>query len=225
MPRSSCWAMPRPRTCRSAHAVAHVLEMQGRRSEGIQWLTKLAPNWEGSHNLQHHLWWHCALIKLEYGDHAGALELYDTRFRNLAKILIAKAVRNHLGPPTEIEDAVLINTHVVRVEVRPDQLVIELAGTGPAKSRRTQKHRNVIEVPWRKTPSTRRREVLVPESGPLKEARPIRSESRALLVALLADRTHDRSPVQYRKHRRPRGLQRPKNQQDNLACLSRARSR
>jgi tetratricopeptide (TPR) repeat protein len=68
----------------AAHAVAHVMEMQGRRSEGIQWLTMLAPKWEGSHNLQHHLWWHCALFKLEQGDHAAVLELYDTRFRNLA---------------------------------------------------------------------------------------------------------------------------------------------
>jgi len=68
----------------AAHAIAHVMESQGRRSEGIQWLTTLAPNWEGSHNLQHHLWWHCALFALEHGDSAGALALYDTRFRNLA---------------------------------------------------------------------------------------------------------------------------------------------
>ncbi len=68
----------------AAHAVAHVMESQGRRTEGIEWLTDLAPNWEGSHNLQHHLWWHCALFKLEYGDHGAVLELYDTRFRNLA---------------------------------------------------------------------------------------------------------------------------------------------
>ena len=68
----------------AAHAVAHIMEMQGRRSEGIEWITLLAPNWEGSHNLQHHLWWHCALFKLEQGDHDAALELYDTRFRNLA---------------------------------------------------------------------------------------------------------------------------------------------
>lgn len=60
------------------------MEMQGRRREGITWLTTLAPNWEGSHNLQHHLWWHVALFTLEYGDHAAVLELYDTRFRNLA---------------------------------------------------------------------------------------------------------------------------------------------
>jgi len=59
------------------------MEMQGRRSEGIQWLTTLAPYWEGSNNLQHHLWWHCALFKLEQGDHPAVLELYDTRFRNL----------------------------------------------------------------------------------------------------------------------------------------------
>jgi hypothetical protein len=68
----------------AAHAIAHVMESQGRRSEGIKWITALAPNWEGSHNLQHHLWWHCALFTLEHGDHAAALELYDTRFRDLA---------------------------------------------------------------------------------------------------------------------------------------------
>ncbi len=75
----------------AAHAVAHVMEMQGRRSEGIAWLTTLAPNWEGSHNLQHHLWWHAALFKLEYGDHAAVLELYDTRYRNLAAPLTVAA--------------------------------------------------------------------------------------------------------------------------------------
>ena len=75
----------------AAHAVAHVMEMQGRRSEGIEWLTTLAPRWEGSHNLQHHLWWHCALFILESGDHAAVLDLYDTRFRNLAAPLTLAA--------------------------------------------------------------------------------------------------------------------------------------
>lgn len=75
----------------AAHAVAHVMEMQGRRSEGIEWLTTLAPKWEGSHNLQHHLWWHLALFELEQGDHAGVLELYDTRFRDLAAPLTVAA--------------------------------------------------------------------------------------------------------------------------------------
>jgi site-specific DNA recombinase len=72
--------------------------------------------------------------------------------------LIANAVRNHLRQPTEIDDTDLINTHVVRVEVQPNQLVIELTGIGSAKSNQTQKHRHLIEVPWRKTPSTWGRE-------------------------------------------------------------------
>ena len=67
----------------AAHAVAHVLEMQGRRREGIDWLTGLAPHWEGANNLVHHLWWHCALFHLEQGRFDTVLELYDTRFRNL----------------------------------------------------------------------------------------------------------------------------------------------
>jgi len=45
---------------------------------------------------------------------------------------------------------------------------------------------NVIEVQWHKTPSTRRREVLAPESGPAQDIRPIRSENRATLVASIA---------------------------------------
>jgi tetratricopeptide (TPR) repeat protein len=75
----------------AAHAVAHVMEMQGRRSEGMAWLEALAPHWEGSHNLQHHLWWHCALFHLEQGDYDGVLALYDMRFRNLAAPLTVAA--------------------------------------------------------------------------------------------------------------------------------------
>jgi tetratricopeptide (TPR) repeat protein len=48
-----------------AHAIAHVLEMQGRRSEGIDWLKRLEPNWEGANNLKHHLFWHRALFHIE----------------------------------------------------------------------------------------------------------------------------------------------------------------
>jgi site-specific DNA recombinase len=100
--------------------------------------------------------------------------------------LVIKAVRDHLNEneSSEIADALLIQTHVVRVEVRSDQLVIELAKTKGA-DRKRRRSRNVIEVPWRKTPSTRRREILAPESASPQNARPIRSESRALLVAAI----------------------------------------
>jgi hypothetical protein len=72
----------------AAHAVAHIMEMQGRRGEGIAWLSGLAPNWEGGNNLQHHLWWHCALFHLERGDTGRVLALYDQRFRNLESPLV-----------------------------------------------------------------------------------------------------------------------------------------
>jgi hypothetical protein len=73
----------------AAHGVAHVLEMQGRREEGIAWLHGLGGNWEGASNLRHHLWWHAALFHLERGDTDRVLALYDAEVRNLASPLTA----------------------------------------------------------------------------------------------------------------------------------------
>jgi tetratricopeptide (TPR) repeat protein len=71
------------------HAVAHVLEMQGRREEGIGWLAGLERHWEGKNNFVHHLWWHRAMFHLELRETDAVLELYDKRFRNLASPLLA----------------------------------------------------------------------------------------------------------------------------------------
>ncbi|MCO6418116.1 tetratricopeptide repeat protein [Siccirubricoccus sp. KC 17139] len=67
----------------AAHAVAHVLEMQGRRGEGIAWVASLEKHWDGGNNLMHHLWWHRAMYHMERWEHAQVLALYDTGFRNL----------------------------------------------------------------------------------------------------------------------------------------------
>lgn len=67
----------------AVHAVAHVLEMQGRRAEGIAWIDKLAASIEGGNSLRHHLSWHQALHHLECGDWAAALRLYDRGIRDL----------------------------------------------------------------------------------------------------------------------------------------------
>ena len=100
--------------------------------------------------------------------------------------LVIKAVRNHLNDATDIADTLLIQNHVARVEVQSDQLVIDLSDGIRVGSKRKRKSRNVIEVPWHKTPSTRRREILVPQSERNQNIRPIRSENRALLVASIA---------------------------------------
>lgn len=68
----------------AAHAVAHILEMQGRCGEGIDWLAALEPHWVGGNNLKHHLWWHRGLYHFERGEFDTVLELYDRNFRNLA---------------------------------------------------------------------------------------------------------------------------------------------
>jgi site-specific DNA recombinase len=100
------------------------------------------------------------------------------------EVLIAESVRGPLNASTEIEAAVLIQTHVARVEIQLDQLVIELVAKGAGRKRK--QGRNVIQVPWRKTPPTRRREILIPDTPQPENARPIRSENRALLVASIA---------------------------------------
>ncbi|MBS0221144.1 MAG: tetratricopeptide repeat protein [Proteobacteria bacterium] len=70
-----------------AHAVAHIMEMQGRRGEGIDWLRKLEPNWEGANNLKHHLYWHRAMFHMERREFDEVRSLYDRGFRDLASPL------------------------------------------------------------------------------------------------------------------------------------------
>ena len=63
------------------HAVAHVMEMQGRQAEGIAWLSGLEPHWTQVQNFRFHLWWHRALFHLELGDCDAVLDLYDRGVR------------------------------------------------------------------------------------------------------------------------------------------------
>lgn len=72
----------------AAHGVAHVLEMTGRRREGIAWIEALQPRWDAKNNLKHHLWWHRAMYHLELGDFDAVLDLYDAGFRDLASPLV-----------------------------------------------------------------------------------------------------------------------------------------
>jgi len=69
------------------HALAHVMEMQGRTVEGIAFLNQMEPHWQGANNLAHHLWWHRALYHYERREFEAVLDLYDRRFRNLASPL------------------------------------------------------------------------------------------------------------------------------------------
>lgn len=65
----------------AAHAVAHVMEMQGRPREGVDWITGLADYWGMCNNFAYHVWWHRALFWFEQGEFDTVLDLYDREVR------------------------------------------------------------------------------------------------------------------------------------------------
>ncbi len=71
-----------------AHAVAHVLLMQGRFDEGVSWLQGLQNNWQDSNQMKFHIWWHQCLFHLERGEHDAILDCYDKWIRNRDEPLV-----------------------------------------------------------------------------------------------------------------------------------------
>lgn len=63
------------------HAVAHVMEMEGRHDAGIEWMTSRTEDWATDNFFSVHNWWHLALYYLDLGDADAALRLYDERIR------------------------------------------------------------------------------------------------------------------------------------------------
>jgi hypothetical protein len=84
-----------------------------------------------------------------------------------------------------LRDRDIVNAHIARVEVQPEQLLIQLAQGQRAKGK-GRKADGIIHVSWQKTPSKRPREILLPAAIQPQHARPIRSETRATLVASIA---------------------------------------
>ena len=112
--------------------------------------------------------------------------------------LVGQAVREHLKDLVS-PDGDLIRAHVVRVDVQEEHLMIELRvpkqgqasgsenGTLPNRDTcQLEEDRIVLRVPWKKSPSKRRREIIVPKSTAPQDVRPIRAETRATLVASIA---------------------------------------
>jgi tetratricopeptide (TPR) repeat protein len=65
----------------AVHAVAHVMEMQGRARDGIEWLIAREADWAPDNAFAYHNWWHLALYHLDLCDVQPVLELYDRRIR------------------------------------------------------------------------------------------------------------------------------------------------
>jgi tetratricopeptide (TPR) repeat protein len=70
------------------HAVAHVLEMQGRSGEGIDWYEAREADWAEASFFAVHNAWHLALYHLERDDHPAALAVYDRLLRPHRRSLV-----------------------------------------------------------------------------------------------------------------------------------------
>jgi hypothetical protein len=107
--------------------------------------------------------------------------------------LIVSALRKrHAGQANEVEaqgsrspsDQDLISTHIARVDVNPDHLAVQLSGKPDQQG---GKRDHIMVIPWRKPPSKRPREIILPAGGlSHRDSRPIRSETRVRLVTAIA---------------------------------------
>jgi len=60
------------------HAVAHVLEIEGRIGEGVAWMEVLSDTWAGCNSFMlGHNWWHIALFNLDFGDARRVRQIHD----------------------------------------------------------------------------------------------------------------------------------------------------
>lgn len=113
----------------AAHGVAHVLEMTGRRLEGIDWVETLQSRWDGANNLKHHLWWHQAMFHLELGDFAKVLSLYDGSFRDLGSPLTGAIPDLYI----DVQNAASILFRLGRQGVDPGDRWLEIADKAEAR--------------------------------------------------------------------------------------------
>ena len=68
----------------AVHAVAHVMEMQGRFEDGAAWLRQHQPGWAEGNGFAGHLWWHLGLFRLEALDVPGVQRLIDAHLSGSA---------------------------------------------------------------------------------------------------------------------------------------------
>lgn len=76
----------------AVHAVAHVMEMQGRHSDGVEWLESGSEHWSQDNFFAYHNWWHLGLYLLETAQYDPVLDLYDHFIRNTESMVAMELV-------------------------------------------------------------------------------------------------------------------------------------
>jgi site-specific DNA recombinase len=99
--------------------------------------------------------------------------------------LVVSSLRKRFDLAASLDEPAIVKRHVARVEVQPNRLVLNLASSQVTNLDEPGED-DTLYIPWKKPPSKRRREILLPESMSAGHVRPIRSETRATLVASIA---------------------------------------
>ncbi len=74
------------------HAVAHVMEMQGRRHDGVAWLGEHRDTWSADSFFATHNWWHLALFHLGLDQVDEVLALVDAQLLGPASPLVLNMI-------------------------------------------------------------------------------------------------------------------------------------
>jgi hypothetical protein len=170
---------------------------------------RMTPSYAVKNAVRYHYYISAALIQ---GQPDKAAKLNRVPAAEIEKLILS-AVRKHLAgnphnkagaeSPDPLNDKELISAHVARVDVKPNHLAIQLsAKLEPDSAAQDSRHLteqdervhrdpHVLVAPWKKTPSKRPRQIILPaatSSHP--DLRPIRAETRAKLVTAVAKGRH-----------------------------------
>jgi len=101
--------------------------------------------------------------------------------------IVADALRRDINTTKKTQsNERLLNDYVSRVEVYPSKLIIEMKVLRDSDVLDRKFNRRFLQIPWKKPPSKCRREIIPPAASNGKDFRPIRIETRATLIAAIA---------------------------------------
>jgi site-specific DNA recombinase len=114
-----------------------------------------------------------------------AADIEDIVVKSLIEHLIAQK-ENPVSSTgtTEVQRAAL--EQVTRIDVHKDRLTIRFRAAEGAEETSDSADDHLLSIPWRKPPSRRSRQILLPHGIPKNEVRPTRIERRARLVSAIA---------------------------------------
>jgi DNA invertase Pin-like site-specific DNA recombinase len=114
-----------------------------------------------------------------------AANIEDIVVKSLIEHLIAQKEKPVSSTGTN-EDHRAALEQVTRIDVHKDRLTIRFKAAEGAEETSDSADDHLLSIPWRKPPSRRSRQILLPHGIPKNEVRPTRIERRARLVSAIA---------------------------------------